>query len=135
MPNPLVSFRLEPEFLEAIDRFAQDYGLDRTTVIRNAVSQYINVPIDPIDDRLTFLEGRVTELERRLGATDSGTAFLPHPITPTGEGISQNELARLCKCHDRKLRSLRDRPDELAEFTLKRIGQAYEFRDGRYYPH
>lgn len=134
MPNPLISFRLDPELLDALDRFAQDNGLDRTTVIRNAISQYINVPIDPIDDRLTALEGRVAELELRLGTTDSGTAFLLHPKTPdTGDGISQTELARLCKCNDRKLKAVRDRPDELRQFTLERTGQAYEYRDGKYF--
>jgi hypothetical protein len=51
-----------------------------------------------------------------------------------GEGISQNELTRLCGCGKRKLRELRDRPDQLAEFTLDRTGQTYEFRDGRYFP-
>lgn len=160
MPNPLISFRLEPELLDALDRFASANGLDRTAVIRNAISQYINVPIDPVDDRLTALEGRVMEMERRLGTTGgkNSPVNLPTPLTSPvafeaqrvldrvesriaefrqpdmGDGISQNDLMRLCQCGDRKLRQLRDRPEELRQFTFDRTGQPFEFRDGKYYP-
>lgn len=131
MPNPLVSFRIEPEFLEAIDRFAQEHGLDRTAVIRNAVGQYISVPLNPIDERLRALEERLAEVERRLGTTGEN----PVELSPcVDDGISQNQLIALCRCNDRRLRSIRDRPDQLAEFTRQRTGQAYEYRGGRYYP-
>lgn len=157
MPNPLISFRVEPELLDALDRFARENGLDRTAVIRNAISQYINLPIDPIDERLAGLEGRVAELERQLGTTEDRTPLALPPASPIAadtrrsldqveshvaefsqppvarDGISQNELIRLCQTSDRKLRSLRDRPEELRQFTFDRTGQPFEFRGGKYY--
>lgn len=165
MPNPLLSFRLEPELLDALDRFAQDNGLDRTTVIRSAISLYINAPASPIEGRLAELEelvmAKLQELDERLEKVEAGTlsvhppadkishhvaadsllrinkiestiAELRQPVEE-GDGISQNELMRLCQCGDQKLKKLRDRPEELAAFALERTGQAYEYRNGRYF--
>lgn len=112
---------------EAIERLlsaALDLPSDRD--VPGEVLQEIYQRLNALDDRLATLEG--------LMGNELVNNKLPHTITPTGDGISQNELARLCKCNDRKLKVVRDRPEELAEFTLKRIGQAYDFRDGRYYP-
>lgn len=143
MPNPLISLRLDPDLLAAIDRFAAENGLDRTTVIRSAVSQYINVPIDPIEERLSELERRIERVEAEVRQAAIQTdisvecgdraiaAALP---TPSAEGISQNELIRLCRCNDRTIKRIRESPAELAEFTRDRTGQAYEYREGKYFP-
>ena len=147
---------------EAIERLlSAALNLPSDRDIPGEVLQEIYQRLDALDDRLSTLEKCQGTPESRnppvaiptpltspvafeaQRVLDARRAVFDHRVESRiaefrqpdmEDGISQNELARLCKCHDRKLRSLRDRPEKLAEFTLERIGQAYDFQCGRYYP-
>ena len=143
MPNPLISLRLSPDLIEAVSRFARENDLDRTTVIRAAICQYIGIPLDPLEERIERIEARLDALEASpplMTAPVRGDYSVEKRVespsrndTPVPKGISQNELTRLCRCGDRKIKTIRDKPEELAAFTLDRTGQAFEFRDGLFW--
>ncbi|MEC4813044.1 MAG: ribbon-helix-helix protein, CopG family [Scytonema sp. PMC 1069.18] len=61
-----ISIRLPQKMLEALDARAVLDEKDRTQVIRDAISQYLGLPLDPVEERLTLLEERVDELSRLL---------------------------------------------------------------------
>lgn len=141
----------DSEAIERLLSMALELPSDRD--ISNEVLQGIYQRLDALDDRLSTWE----KSREPTGGRDS-PVVLPTPLTSPvaaeaqrvldrvesriaerrqtpdeGDGISQNQLMKLCQCGDRKIKSLRDRPDELRQFTLERIGQAYEYRNGRYY--
>lgn len=59
-----ISIRLEQAMLEALDARAVLDEKDRTQVIREAIAQYLELPFDPVEERLNVLEERVDELSR-----------------------------------------------------------------------
>jgi hypothetical protein len=60
MPNPRVTFRLEPEYY---DQLPSD-DRERSLLLKQLVVRYL-APESP-EDKLSVLERRVSELERRL---------------------------------------------------------------------
>lgn len=148
---------------EAIERLlsaALDLPSDRD--IPGEVLQEIYQRLDALDDRLSTLEKCQGTPESRnppvviptpltspvafeaQRVLDARRAVFDHRVEARiaefrqpdwgDDGISQNELTRLCGCGKRKLRELRDRPEELRQFTFDRTGQPFEYRDGRYFP-
>ena len=59
-----ISIRLSQGMLEALDARAVLDEKDRTQVIREAIAQYLELPFDPIEERVATLEDRVDELSR-----------------------------------------------------------------------
>lgn len=59
-----ISIRLPQKMLEALDARAVLDEKDRTQVIREAITQYLGLPPDPVEERLALLEERVDELSR-----------------------------------------------------------------------
>lgn len=59
-----ISIRLSQAMLEALDARAVLDEKDRTQVIREAIAQYVGLPLDLVEERLAALEGRVEELSK-----------------------------------------------------------------------
>ncbi|HLO51484.1 MAG TPA: ribbon-helix-helix protein, CopG family [Kamptonema sp.] len=59
-----ISIRLEQAMLEALDARALLDEKDRTQVIREAIAQYLDLPFNPLEERVAALEERLEELSR-----------------------------------------------------------------------
>lgn len=57
-----ISIRLSQAMLEALDARAVLDEKDRTQVIREAIAQYLEMPFDPMEERVAALEERIDEL-------------------------------------------------------------------------
>lgn len=113
---------------EAIERLlSQALDLPSDRDIPGEVLQEIYQRLDAIDYRLSTLEKG-----QRTPKNGNSPAELPQPPNE-GKGISQEKLKQLCKCNDRIFPKIRNDPDRLAEFTFERTGQAYEYREGKYF--
>lgn len=57
-----ISIRLEQAMLEALDARAVLDEKDRTQVIREVIAQYLDLPCNPLEERVATLEERLDEL-------------------------------------------------------------------------
>lgn len=69
---------------------------------------------------------------------ERGEYRVPPPPKPSRSGkvdggISGNKMMKILGTGKRQLMRIRDDPEELRQFCLDRTGQAYEYRDGKYW--
>lgn len=57
-----ISVRLAETMLDALDARAEVDGKDRTQIIRDAISQYLGLPADNLDEKVSSLEERQSYL-------------------------------------------------------------------------
>lgn len=71
-----ISIRLSQFMLEALDARAILDEKDRTQVIREAITQYLGLPEDSIEDRVDFLEQGLNNLREQVQHTEERTDSL-----------------------------------------------------------
>jgi hypothetical protein len=72
---PSLTIRLAPDLLDALETTAAAQGTTRTALVTAALTQYLNLPPEPLEARLEAIESRIAALE------DSRTTPAPpqHP--------------------------------------------------------
>jgi len=62
----LVSYRLDPELIEALKTRAKSNGKDQTEVVETALKMYLGLPVNTTAFPSPALEERISEIENRL---------------------------------------------------------------------
>jgi hypothetical protein len=80
---PSLTIRLAPDLLDALETTAAAQGTTRTALVTAALTQYLQLPPEPLEARLEAIESRLEALE----SSRTTPAPLPHPsrrtIAPT----------------------------------------------------
>lgn len=61
----IISIRLYEEMLEALDTHASKERKGRTQIIREAITSYLGLPKEPIEEKIDTIEGRVDLIEEK----------------------------------------------------------------------
>jgi hypothetical protein len=86
-----VGCRLAPALLKKLDEMVADTGKDRSSLISEAILAMLGEEVQPVGDRLTFMDRRIDGIETRLegllgklsglgGQTVAAPAAIPAPI-------------------------------------------------------
>jgi predicted DNA-binding protein len=71
-----ISIRLSQVMLEALDARAALDDKDRTQIIREAIAQYLDLPEDSVEDRVSLLEHGMEKLREQVQITEERTDLL-----------------------------------------------------------
>lgn len=61
----IISVRLYEEMLEALDTYASKERKGRTQIIREAITNYLDLPKEPIEEKIDTIEDRVDSIEEK----------------------------------------------------------------------
>ena len=65
-----ISIRISYSMLEAVDKYASDQKKDRTEVIRDAIAQHLQYPMDMTNKRLDNLDFKMDAVNSKLDNLD-----------------------------------------------------------------
>lgn len=61
-----ISMRISSPMLEAVDEYASNENKNRTEVIREAITQYLKLPLERTEERFNILDSKIEALNEKF---------------------------------------------------------------------
>ncbi len=61
-----ISIRISYSMLEAVDEYASNENKDRTEVIRDAITQYLKLPLERTEERFNIVDSKIDALNEEF---------------------------------------------------------------------
>lgn len=66
----IISVRLYEEMLEALDTYASKERKGRTQIIREAITNYLDLPKEAIEEKIDTIEEKINTIEEKIGTIE-----------------------------------------------------------------
>ncbi|BDA71610.1 hypothetical protein CAL7716_057760 [Calothrix sp. PCC 7716] len=94
----IISIRLYEDMLEALDEYASSEKKGRTQIIREAITNYLGLPKEPLEEKVDILEERVNSIEDKNEAIEKEVELMREKLdSESKKSIALREEVRELK--------------------------------------